>query len=117
MATEQNIGPILETFQRTEITEHHIYKRLAQVIKSPENAKILDQIADDELRHVLALVRGRRLARRRHPREMVRHRGRNGPGRCPVRNPPPGGGGARRAGFPCWSGCSHIGQIALMLSL
>ncbi len=51
MATEQNIGPILETFQRTEITEHHIYKRLAQVIKSPENAKILDQIADDELRH------------------------------------------------------------------
>jgi VIT1/CCC1 family predicted Fe2+/Mn2+ transporter len=51
MATEQNIGPILETFQRTEITEHHIYKRLARVIKSPENAKILDQIADDELRH------------------------------------------------------------------
>jgi VIT1/CCC1 family predicted Fe2+/Mn2+ transporter len=51
MATEKNIGPILENFQRTEITEHHIYKRLARVIKSPENAKILDQIADDELRH------------------------------------------------------------------
>lgn len=51
MATEQNIGPILEHFQQTEITEHHIYKRLARVIKSPENAKILDQIADDELRH------------------------------------------------------------------
>ena len=38
-------------FQQTEITEYHIYKRLAQKIKSPENAKILDQIAEDELRH------------------------------------------------------------------
>jgi len=51
MTTEQNIGPILETFQRTEITEYHIYKRLAGAVKSPENAKILRQIADDELRH------------------------------------------------------------------
>ena len=38
-------------FQRTEITEYHIYKRLAQKIKSPENAKIIEQIAQDELRH------------------------------------------------------------------
>ncbi len=38
-------------FQRVEITEHHIYKRLARDIKSPENARILQQIADDELRH------------------------------------------------------------------
>ena len=38
-------------FQQTEITEYHIYKRLAQRIKSAENAKILDQIAEDELRH------------------------------------------------------------------
>ena len=38
-------------FQQTEITEHHIYKRLAGRINSPENAKILAQIADDELRH------------------------------------------------------------------
>lgn len=38
-------------FQETEITEHHIYKRLAKRIKSAENAKILDQIAEDELRH------------------------------------------------------------------
>ena len=45
MTSEQNIGPALETFQRTEITEHHIYKRLARVVKSPENAKILQQIA------------------------------------------------------------------------
>jgi VIT1/CCC1 family predicted Fe2+/Mn2+ transporter len=38
-------------FQRLEITEYHIYKRLADKIKSPENAKIVAQIADDELRH------------------------------------------------------------------
>ena len=38
-------------FQETEITEYHIYKRLAKRIKSAENAKILDQIAEDELRH------------------------------------------------------------------
>lgn len=38
-------------FQQTEITEHHIYKRLAAKIKSPENAKIVAQIAADELRH------------------------------------------------------------------
>lgn len=38
-------------FQKTEITEYHIYKRLAQKISSPENAKVLKQIAEDELRH------------------------------------------------------------------
>lgn len=38
-------------FQRIEITEYHIYKRLAKKINSPENAKIVAQIAEDELRH------------------------------------------------------------------
>jgi vacuolar iron transporter family protein len=38
-------------FQQTEITEHHIYMRLSKRIKSPENAKILAQIGEDELRH------------------------------------------------------------------
>lgn len=38
-------------FQQTEITEHHIYKRLAKKVNSPENAKIIEQIAADELRH------------------------------------------------------------------
>jgi VIT1/CCC1 family predicted Fe2+/Mn2+ transporter len=38
-------------FQQTEITEHHIYKRLAKKINSPDNAKIMEKIADDELRH------------------------------------------------------------------
>lgn len=38
-------------FQRAEITEYHIYSKLASKINSPENVKILQQIADDELRH------------------------------------------------------------------
>jgi VIT1/CCC1 family predicted Fe2+/Mn2+ transporter len=51
MSQEESIGHILETFQRTEITEHHIYKRLAKTVKDPENSKVLNQIADDELQH------------------------------------------------------------------
>jgi len=41
----------LLVFQRIEITEHQIYKRLAATINSPANAKILQHIADDELKH------------------------------------------------------------------
>ena len=51
MSQEESIGPIIESFQRVEITEYHIYKRLAKNIKDPENSKILEQIAEDELRH------------------------------------------------------------------
>ena len=51
MSQDESIGQLLETFQRVEITEHHIYKNLAKSIKDPENSKILHQIADDELRH------------------------------------------------------------------
>jgi len=51
MPHEESIGHLLETFQRIEITEHHIYKRLAKSVKDPENSKILNQIADDELKH------------------------------------------------------------------
>jgi vacuolar iron transporter family protein len=48
--TDEIRNKVLE-FQRDEITEYHIYSRLAKKISSPENAKILDQIAQDELRH------------------------------------------------------------------
>lgn len=51
MPQEESIGHIIENFQRIEITEHHIYKRLAKSVKDPENSEILNQIADDELRH------------------------------------------------------------------
>ena len=51
MPQEESIGHILETFQRIEITEYHIYKQLARSIKDPENRLILEKIAEDELRH------------------------------------------------------------------
>ena len=38
-------------FQQTEITEYHIYKRLAKKVTPTENAQIIEQIAADELRH------------------------------------------------------------------
>jgi len=41
MLPEESIGPLIETFQRIEITEHHIYKRLARSIKDPQNSEIL----------------------------------------------------------------------------
>jgi rubrerythrin len=37
--------------QRHEVTEYHIYKRLARNAKNERNRKILNSIADDELRH------------------------------------------------------------------
>lgn len=41
----------LLAYQRNEITEHHIYRKLAGTIKSPENRRVLEHIAEDELRH------------------------------------------------------------------
>jgi len=41
----------LLAFQRTEITEHMIYQQLARGTRKPENRKVLEQIAADELRH------------------------------------------------------------------
>ncbi len=37
--------------QRSEVTEYHIYKRLAREAKNKQNKKVLNAIADDELRH------------------------------------------------------------------
>lgn len=51
MQLTEDIRKKVILFQQTEITEYHIYKRLAKRIKSPENARILDQIAEDEKRH------------------------------------------------------------------
>ena len=51
MQLSQDVRQKIRLFQRIEITEHHIYKRLAEKIQSPENAKIVAQIAEDELRH------------------------------------------------------------------
>ena len=51
MQLSEDVRKQVLTFQQTEITEHHIYKRLAKKVNSPENAKIIEQIAEDELRH------------------------------------------------------------------
>ena len=51
MPLSEDIRKKVLFFQQLEITEHHIYKRLAATIKSPENAKIVAQIAEDEMRH------------------------------------------------------------------
>jgi len=51
MELSNEIRQQLLAFQQNEITEYHIYKRLAKSIKEPDNANILDQIAEDELGH------------------------------------------------------------------
>jgi vacuolar iron transporter family protein len=51
MQLSEDIRKKVIFFQQLEITEHHIYRRLAATIKSAENAKIVAQIADDEMRH------------------------------------------------------------------
>ncbi len=51
MSISEEVRSRLLTYQRNEITEHHIYKKLAGKIKSPENRRVMESIADDELRH------------------------------------------------------------------
>jgi VIT1/CCC1 family predicted Fe2+/Mn2+ transporter len=42
---------VLLAYQRDELTEHHIYTRLARAVRLPDNRAVLDRIAADELRH------------------------------------------------------------------
>jgi VIT1/CCC1 family predicted Fe2+/Mn2+ transporter len=51
MELSADIRQKLLTFQRIEITENHIYSRLAGTVKSPENRRVLEKIAADEMRH------------------------------------------------------------------
>jgi VIT1/CCC1 family predicted Fe2+/Mn2+ transporter len=51
MQLDPAIRQQLITFQRLEITEHHIYRNIAATLKSPENRQVLEKIAQDELRH------------------------------------------------------------------
>jgi len=50
-ALSQEIKQKLLSYQENEITEHHIYKKLAKAVDSPENSRVLNDIAEDELRH------------------------------------------------------------------
>jgi VIT1/CCC1 family predicted Fe2+/Mn2+ transporter len=43
----------IRIFQETEITEYHIYSRLARMMESEENRKLLEKIAQDERRHAI----------------------------------------------------------------
>jgi VIT1/CCC1 family predicted Fe2+/Mn2+ transporter len=51
MSISEEIRQQLLTFQENEITEYHIYQRLAERIDEPENQRILRDIAEDERRH------------------------------------------------------------------
>ncbi|MGB8218800.1 MAG: VIT1/CCC1 transporter family protein [Methanoregula sp.] len=48
--TEENLNKI-STLQRNEITEHHIYLRIAQVTPDSHNREVLSRIAAEELTH------------------------------------------------------------------
>jgi rubrerythrin len=48
--TKEQISSI-KNFQKNEITEYHIYKKLGGNVKNAENARILSNIANDEKRH------------------------------------------------------------------
>jgi VIT1/CCC1 family predicted Fe2+/Mn2+ transporter len=54
MSIGDDVRQRLLGFQKNEITEHHIYSRLAGMVKSPENRQVLEHIAGDELRHYQA---------------------------------------------------------------
>jgi VIT1/CCC1 family predicted Fe2+/Mn2+ transporter len=51
LALAPEIRARLLTFQRNEITEYHIYRRLARTQRDPDNRRVLEAIADDERRH------------------------------------------------------------------
>lgn len=51
MQISEDVRRRLMTFQRLEITEHHIYKRLARTMQASANREILEKIAADERRH------------------------------------------------------------------
>jgi VIT1/CCC1 family predicted Fe2+/Mn2+ transporter len=51
MNISEDLRKKLLVFQKNEITEYHIYMKLAKKIGLPENQRILESIANDELRH------------------------------------------------------------------
>jgi VIT1/CCC1 family predicted Fe2+/Mn2+ transporter len=51
MTLDDTLRAKILTFQENEITEYHIYSRLAKVVSSEDNREILEKIAEDERRH------------------------------------------------------------------
>jgi VIT1/CCC1 family predicted Fe2+/Mn2+ transporter len=48
---DNDIKKVLLQSQKNEITEHHLYLRLSQSLKDANNSKVLQTIANEELRH------------------------------------------------------------------
>jgi vacuolar iron transporter family protein len=48
---DRDMMRMLLQIQRNEITEYHIYSRLAELVGDDHNRKVLDRIADHELKH------------------------------------------------------------------
>jgi len=40
--------------QKSELTDHIVYKQLARFVKAPEHRRILEKISGDEIRHYQA---------------------------------------------------------------
>ena len=51
MAIDEELCRNLVVHQENEITEYHIYTRLARKVGDPHNRQVLEGIANDELRH------------------------------------------------------------------
>jgi len=51
MASNAELTKQLVVYQKNEITEHHIYQKLAGAFPLSENSQVLEKIAADELRH------------------------------------------------------------------
>jgi len=51
MELTQELRRKLLLHQKNEITEHHIYAKLAESVREPENRRIMESISQDELRH------------------------------------------------------------------
>jgi VIT1/CCC1 family predicted Fe2+/Mn2+ transporter len=49
--SDQTLRERILSYQRNELTEHHVYRRLAALADTPHNRRILEDIAADELRH------------------------------------------------------------------
>ncbi|MEM3591513.1 MAG: VIT1/CCC1 transporter family protein [Candidatus Bathyarchaeia archaeon] len=47
----EDIRRIMLTAQKNEITEHYVYRKLAQSMKDPNNRGVLKSISDEELKH------------------------------------------------------------------
>jgi VIT1/CCC1 family predicted Fe2+/Mn2+ transporter len=51
MNSSEEIRKKILVYQRNEITEYHIYSKLAKSISSPDNQRIMENIANEELQH------------------------------------------------------------------